>query len=208
MNQLDVYEEIKTIKVQMLRQSILLRWSLAAWVGLFSFFALGAAFKAGHFFEDIKVKRLTLVDSKGVERLIIVADSDTVRVNGNVYPRKPAVSGIIIQNPQGDEVGGFGSSDNGMAVMMLDSYSKHSQYGESERVGMIAMPDGMAGVLLTDLSGKMRSCIYTDEKMGTGFVFKAQDGSARLVGHVEADGTTTFSKTVHASLALPAVCSQ
>lgn len=208
MDQLDINAEVKTLRAQVNMQGKLLRWSFMGWIGFLSLFALGAAYKSETFFEDIKVKRLALIDKNGVERLILVADSDTVRVGGKVYTRKPAVSGIIVNNTQGDEVGGFGSSDNGMTVLMLDSVSSHSPYGASERIGMISMPNGMAGLVLTDLSTKMRSCIYTDENMGTGFVFKAQDGSVRLVGQVAADGTTKFSDNGESVSELPAICAQ
>lgn len=105
--------------------------------------------------QDLRIRRLALVDAKGIERVILVADSKTVNVNGRVYERSHAVSGVILQNTKGDEVGGMGTGDNGSAVIMLDGYSK-TPAGESERVGIFVHADGKAGFTLNDLNGNQK----------------------------------------------------
>lgn len=115
--------EIAELREQVCRQGRLLRWSITGWVAFVSVFILGAGYGGPNLFNEISVKRLALVDSNGVERLILATDSKTVRVNGKELPRGPAVSGIILQNSKGDEVGGMVTGDNGMAAIMLDGYS-------------------------------------------------------------------------------------
>lgn len=103
------------------------------------------------------MNRLAVLDSNGIERVILEADNDIVKVPSGIFSRTPKMSGIILQNPKGHEVGGLGSGDNGMAAMILDSYCEKLEHGSTERIGMYTMPNGDASLFIVDLESKRRS---------------------------------------------------
>ena len=111
---------------------------------------LGAASNVTHF-NSITVNRLAVIDSNGVERVILEADNDIVNVPAGSLKRAVTASGIILQNDKGHEVSGYGSLSNGMAALILDNYSKDHKWGSVERIGMYSAPNGDAGLFLKDL---------------------------------------------------------
>jgi hypothetical protein len=69
------------------------------------------------------VKRLTVVDDKGTERIIIAAPLPDPMVQGKRTKREGAASGILILDPKGNERGGYVTSDTKDlgAFLTLDS---------------------------------------------------------------------------------------
>jgi len=105
---------------------------------------------------------LALIDKNGIERLILDTDNRVVNLKGQVLKRGPQASGIILQNENGDEVGGMVTNNcNGledikcpsMTAIMLDGYSSYTKEGGVERVGLFSKEDGTAGLVLVDLKG-------------------------------------------------------
>jgi hypothetical protein len=120
-----------------------------------SVFLLGATNNITHF-NNITVNRLAVIDSNGIERVILEADNDTVNVPAGTLKRAVTASGIILQNDKGHEVSGYGSLSNGMAALILDNYSDDHKWGSVERIGMYSSPNGDAGLFLKDLSQNSR----------------------------------------------------
>jgi hypothetical protein len=102
---------------------------------------------------DVKVRRLALVDANGTERLILTTESSDVRIHGKVYQRRSPAAGIIMQNADGNEVGGIAMLDDGTASFTLDGY--HGK-DVNERASLYVMPDGRSGVLVKDTKGEVR----------------------------------------------------
>jgi hypothetical protein len=73
--------------------------------------------------ESLTVKRLAVIDEKGTERVLISAPLPEPMINGKRGKRDSPVSGMLIFDPQGNERGGYVTSDGGdlAALLTLDS---------------------------------------------------------------------------------------
>lgn len=73
--------------------------------------------------QNLKVRRLEVVDEKGVARVIISAPVPEPVINGKQGKRDTPMSGILIYDPKGNERGGYGTSDAAdlSALLTLDS---------------------------------------------------------------------------------------
>lgn len=73
--------------------------------------------------ERLTLKRLAVVDEKGVERVVISAPLPEPIINGKRGKRDSPVSGVMIYDPKGNERGGYVTSDGGDlgALLTLDS---------------------------------------------------------------------------------------
>jgi len=72
--------------------------------------------------KDLTLRRLAIVDEKGVERVIIAAPAPDPIVRGRSVKRAGAVSGVLIYDRDGNERGGYLTNDgdaNG-AFLTLD----------------------------------------------------------------------------------------
>src|SRR4051812_33338164 len=119
--ELDTKSEIAELKKQMLRQRRLLHLTMFGWVVGGSVLLLGALPVPP--LQDLRVKRLAVVDANGVERLILNADNMHANLHGHSMKRQSPVAGVILQNAKGDEMGGMMTDGNGAAAVALDSYS-------------------------------------------------------------------------------------
>jgi len=61
--------------------------------------------------DSLTVKRLAVVDEKGIERVIIAAPLPDPMVQGKRVKRAGSISGILIQDPNGNERGAYVTSD-------------------------------------------------------------------------------------------------
>lgn len=77
--------------------------------------------------QDLKVRRLEVVDEKGVARVIIAAPLPEPIVNGKRTKRDTPMSGILIYDPKGNERGGYGTSDAADLSALLTLDSENSQ---------------------------------------------------------------------------------
>lgn len=73
--------------------------------------------------QSLTVKRLAVVDEKGVERVVIAAPLPDPIVHGKSFKREGRISGILIYDAKGDERGGYATSDGegAGALLTLDS---------------------------------------------------------------------------------------
>lgn len=139
--------------------------------------------------QNLRVKRLALVDDNGVERLVLTTASSQVQVNGETYQRRSPASGIILNNAKGDEVGGIAMLDDGTASFTLDGYSKD---GVNERASFYVFPDGKSGVLVKDTKGNIRAKMGVDENMNTVFELSGSDEKSKISAIVTPDGKASF----------------
>jgi hypothetical protein len=73
--------------------------------------------------QSLTVKRLAVVDDKGVERIVIAAPLPDILSHGKHFKREGAISGVLIYDPKGNERGGYVTNDgeSGGAFLTLDS---------------------------------------------------------------------------------------
>jgi hypothetical protein len=73
--------------------------------------------------QSVTVKRLAVVDDRGIERVVIAAPLPDPVVHGKRFKREGIVSGILIYDSKGDERGGYVTNDaeSSGAFLTLDS---------------------------------------------------------------------------------------
>jgi hypothetical protein len=73
--------------------------------------------------ENLRVRRISVVDERGTQRVLLSAPLPEPIVNGHVGHRDSPVSGILIYDPKGNERGGYVTSDGPDlgALISLDS---------------------------------------------------------------------------------------
>src|SRR5262249_28444846 len=77
--------------------------------------------------QNLKVRRLEVVDEKGVARVVISAPLPEPLINGKRGKRDTPMSGILIYDPKGNERGGYGTSDAADLSALLTLDSENSQ---------------------------------------------------------------------------------
>ena len=78
--------EIAKIKAQLKRQSWLLRLSVLAWLGGLAFYMFNAATKSDTI-ENLRVKRLAIIDDNGDERMLLFANENSTPTTKDVLLR-------------------------------------------------------------------------------------------------------------------------
>lgn len=91
--------------------------------------------------EHLVVRRIDIVDGKGVIRMTLAGELPNPVVDGIEYKRNGPVSGIILRDDNGNERGGYVFHSAGYPLLTLDHVN-------GEAVGMAALPDGATGILL------------------------------------------------------------
>jgi hypothetical protein len=90
--------------------------------------------------DEIKARRIALVDSRGVERVVLGEDA------GRQHGRS---AGVLIFDETGAERGGFGTFENGQASMALDAPVGVGS-AMRDRLGLIVSRNGGASVQLNN----------------------------------------------------------
>ena len=105
--------------------------------------------------EPLTVKRLAVIDDKGTERLVIAAPLPDPVVQGQRVKRDGVISGIAIYDREGNERGGYATSDAASgALLTLDSTN-----GEVFKV--VGNPDPKDGSTLFLFNGKHDGVVLT-----------------------------------------------
>lgn len=87
--------------------------------------------------ERLVVRRLDIVDEKGVIRMTLAGRSTNGILDGVEYRRAFPVSGITLYDEKGSERGGFGIADvPGAAAVLASDHAHH------DAIGWRVMPDG------------------------------------------------------------------
>jgi hypothetical protein len=126
------------------------------------------------------VTGLVLLGNDGIDRLTIgTADYD--QVNGTLQHRIAKGIGMMLNDANGNERGGFGFLDNGLVTLGLDR-----AHGEEGAFLTVNGEDGFAGVIVKDLG----SCVVTS------------------LGNSKEDGTLrrSMSRRCCRPFALPVLC--
>ncbi|MGH1468333.1 MAG: hypothetical protein ACRBBP_05565 [Bdellovibrionales bacterium] len=137
------------------------------------------------------MKRLALVDDKGVERVVLANDSVDVPIFGKVYKRRSPATGIILYNAKGDETGGIAMLDDGTVSVTLDGYKGKNI---SERVSMYVFPDGRSGILVKDTTNNTRVRLAVDKDSNSIFEVLDAKEKVRFEGLVSPNGKTKYKK--------------
>ena len=111
-------------------------------------------------FDEITVKRINIVDDKGIKRMII---SNQERMEppilfGKKYKRAINPAGIIFYNEKGDECGGIAVSKN----PETNTYALSFDYDNADAIGLLTQQNNKtnnykSGIVINDkdLSGKI-----------------------------------------------------
>jgi hypothetical protein len=105
--------------------------------------------------DSLTVKRLAVVDDKGKERIVIAAPLPDPIIHGQRFKRNGAISGIVIYDSDGNERGGYATSDAGSgALLSLDS-------GDGEVFKVFANAEQKEGGTLFLFNGKHDGVVLT-----------------------------------------------
>lgn len=152
-------------------------------------------------FDEITVKRINIVDDKGVNRMII---SNQERMEppilfGKKYKRALNPAGIIFYNEKGDECGGLAISKN----LETNTYALAFDYDNADAIGILTQQSNKnnhykSGIVINDkdLSGKIggntnRINLMTDNG-NSGLVINGPDEKPRIIISVDSLGNPLF----------------
>lgn len=123
----------------------------------------------------IHASGIVISDANGVERVILGAPTPGPVIDGKHQSRAGALSGMIINGPDGTERGGYGTIDvGGEAVLTLDS-----QDGRTEQLKIVSNPkdgaslfiatgDGSKTLMLSTYTGQPRiTQLYNDKEVAS-----------------------------------------
>jgi len=127
----------------------------------------------------LKVKGIVIVDSLGIERVIIGSHLPEPNfANGNrlnARGKTGSVSGVMLYDAEGQERGGYVTDDYyGNAFMSLDSKA-------SMPILLIAEPQGSGSLLLNSRNGKNKVNISVSDDDGT-LYFKKNNKDVKIYG--------------------------
>ena len=125
----------------------------------------------------LKVKGIVIVDSMGIERVIVGSHLPEPNfANGNrlnARGKAGSVSGVMLYDAEGQERGGYVTDDYyGNAFMSLDSKA-------SMPILLIAEPQGSGSLLLNSRNGKNKVNISVSDDDGT-LYFKKNDKEVKI----------------------------
>lgn len=109
--------------------------------------------------DEIKARRIALVDSRGVERIVMGEDA------GRQHGRSAA---MWIFDESGAERGGMGTFENGRASMAFDAPVGVGDQRMRDRVGMAVDAKGAASIQLNNNDTGVPIRLVTDEAGGGG----------------------------------------
>jgi hypothetical protein len=133
--------------------------------------------------EILTVRGLIVVDEKGVERVRIGSPLPDPMIGGKRFPRNGVVSGILIHDRDGDERGGYVTSDtNGDVFLSLDAK-------KGQQTIFVANRDGGANLALW--SGGNRNDNYVSVRAVPTPLIEIVQGGKRVFA---AGGADAFSK--------------
>lgn len=130
----------------------------------------------------LAVRRLDIVDEKGVIRLSLGAPAPAPIIDGIQYKRTFSVSGLTIFDKDGNERGGYGVADvEGTAVVAAQDHVN------GDAIGWRIMPDGSVTFQINE-----RSTVKREAALG-GRIAPGSDGATRIKMTVAADGTPAIA---------------
>jgi hypothetical protein len=105
--------------------------------------------------DNLKTHTLSIVDSKGVVRLILGAPLPNPVIEGKTKERRAPATGIIFNDAAANERGGIGILDDGSMNFCFDD-------AKVERNCLFFMPKFGNGIAFNDAGGESRAILYVD----------------------------------------------
>lgn len=152
-------------------------------------------------FEEITVKRINIVDNKGVKRLVISNEElmEPPIIKGKKYKRALNPTGIIFYNEKGDECGGIALSKN----PKTQTYALAFDYDNADAIGILTQQNNelnsyKTGLVINDkdATGKIGSNInrinLITENGNSSLVMNGADEKPRIIISVDSLGNPTF----------------
>jgi len=130
--------------------------------------------------DRLAVRRLDIVDEKGVIRMVIAAPTPPPIVDGIQFKRAFPVSGLVMFDKNGSERGGFGVADiEGSAAVLAQDHTN------GDAIGWRVMPDGSVMFVMNE-----RAPIKHDPSLGGKMV--PDTGPNRVKLSIAANGTPSI----------------
>jgi hypothetical protein len=121
------------------------------------------------------VTGLVLLSEDGTDRLTIgTADYD--QVNGTLQHRIASGIGLLLNDANGNERGGFGFLDNGRVTLGLDR-----AHGEEGAFLTVDDQDGFAGVVVKDIGTCVVASFGNSQENGTGLLLRDRNCADRIL---------------------------
>ena len=161
---------------------------------------------AGRMPDEMTVRRINVVDEKGVVRLVIAGEAPATIARGHEYPRAITPAAIIWYDEDGNESGGLAAAPlaDGRKMRMITFDFTH-QLTDAVRMGTFESPDGAhwnaafeafdrlpytPGEIQTS-QGKRRIVLGTEDA-DAGLVILDPEERERIRMRVDADGVAVF----------------
>ena len=200
LKKITINHRIMNFKVNKLAQSALGFYAGVLTVSLLMLlYSFGS--KHNEQFDEITVKRINIVDSKGVNR-IILSNQERMEppiILGKKYKRSVNPAGIIFYNENGDECGGIALSKN----PETSTYALALDYNNADAIGLLTQQNSRtntyrSGLIINDmdLSGKIganvnRINLMTDNG-NSGLIINGPDQKPRIIISVDSIGNPLF----------------
>jgi hypothetical protein len=147
--------------------------------------------------ENFKTHGLSIVDSRGVVRLILGAPVPNPVEEGKTYERRSPGTGIIFNDAAGNERGGMGMLDPWQHESLLRRCQSRTQLP-------VFVPKLGNGVALNDARGETRAILYLDTNGAPHFLLKDEQGrspetspAASALAFILAREQTTVEYSLH-----------
>jgi hypothetical protein len=98
---------------------------------------------------------LLILSENGLDRVALAAPTPNPQTNGHVGERVGAAAGLIVDDPDGNERGGFGVLDNDRRVVLGMDYPK----GAGEALTLSVIPDEGPSLQIHDSQGFVRAAL-------------------------------------------------
>lgn len=113
--------------------------------------------------EEVRARRLVVVDDKDRERVVIGQDPKDTQ-------RRSRAAGLTLRDEKGTERGGFSTMEDGSVVFAMDA---PAGVGDPmpDRIGLVVYPDGSSHVMLLDNQTRAVAKLHSDGEGGGVQVF-------------------------------------
>jgi len=138
-------------------------------------------------FDEIRTRRLAIVDERGLVRIVLAQDPPTTE-------RMSRGTGLTLMDEEGNERGGFSTMEDGSVVLGMDAPLGVGA-PMRDRIGLKVHPDGSAYVMLIDNLTRAVARLHSDSTGGGVQVFKWDMASEQV--HIR---TLTFDGDVRESI--------
>lgn len=178
--------EARVKRLESIVKALALGWMFSAIAA--GAYLLNPSVNAGS--ETLELRRLSIVDEKGVPRIVLGAPQPDPQINGKRYKRRSPSHGIQFNDQNGDENGGIGTLDDGSKTFCFDAKQGDLPH---ERICAFVFADGKTGFLVKDENGTGRASLGLSSAAGqTDLTLSDKDGKPRISLRVEPDGTPRF----------------